>query len=83
MALSPYTRTLAIDGVEPGPDSIASGKYPYTSEVFAAYRADQPPDSAAMKLLHWLLSSEGQSVVRESGYVPIKAVTTDAAAARN
>ena len=28
MALSPYTRTVAMDGVEPGPDSIASGKYP-------------------------------------------------------
>jgi phosphate transport system substrate-binding protein len=74
MALSPYTRTVAIDGVEPGPDSIANGKYPYVCEVFAAYRADQPADSAAMKLLNWLLSPEGQSVVRESGYVPIKTI---------
>jgi phosphate transport system substrate-binding protein len=72
MALSPYTRTVAIDGVEPGPDSIANGKYPYTCEVFAAYRADEPQDSPAMRLLNWLLSPEGQAVVRESGYVPIK-----------
>ena len=72
MALSPYTRTVAIDGIEPGPVSIASGKYPYTCDVFVAYRADQPKESAAMKLLAWLLSPEGQSVVRESGYVPVQ-----------
>jgi ABC-type phosphate transport system substrate-binding protein len=72
MALSPYTRTVAIDGVEPGPDSIANQKYPYTCEVFAAYRADEPQDSPTMRLLRWLLSPEGQAVVRESGYVPIK-----------
>jgi phosphate transport system substrate-binding protein len=71
MALSPYTRTVAIDGVEPTADTIASSKYPFVCDVFAAYREDQAPESPAMKLLHWLLSPEGQAVVRESGYVPI------------
>jgi phosphate transport system substrate-binding protein len=71
MALSPYTRTVAIDGVEPTADTIASGKYPYACDVLAAYREDQALESPAMKLLHWLLSPEGQAVVRESGYVPI------------
>jgi phosphate transport system substrate-binding protein len=69
MALSPYTRTVAIDGVEPTSDTIASGKYPYTADVYAAYCASEPPSSPAMKLLAWLLSPEGQMVVRESGYV--------------
>ena len=72
MALSPYTRTVAIDGVEPNPESIASGKYPFTADVYVAYRADLAAGSPAMKLLAWLLSEEGQAVVRESGYVPVK-----------
>ena len=72
MSLSPYTRKIGIDGVEPTPETIASGKYPYVAEVYAAYRADEPKDGATMKLLNWLLSREGQAVVRESGYVPIE-----------
>jgi phosphate transport system substrate-binding protein len=72
MALSPFTRTVAIDGIQPNAESIVSGKYPFTAEVYAAYRADEPQNSPAMKLLAWLLSPEGQAVVRESGYVPAK-----------
>jgi phosphate transport system substrate-binding protein len=71
MALSAYTRTVAIDGIEPNAESIASGKYPFTAKVYAAYRSDEPQNSPAMKLLAWLLSPEGQGVVRESGYVPV------------
>ena len=70
MAQSPYTRNLAIDGVEPTAESIASGKYPLIAPVYAAYRETDPPDSPVMKLLNWLLSPEGQAVIRESGYVP-------------
>ena len=72
MALSPYTRTVAIDGVEPTATSIASGKYPFTADVYVAYRANEPADSPATKLLNWLVSPEGQAVVRESGYVPVQ-----------
>lgn len=70
MAASPFTQTIAIDGVEPTPESIASGHYPWVTPVYAAYRDGEPPDSAGRKLLEWLLSPEGQAVVRESGYVP-------------
>ncbi len=72
MALSPFTRTVAIDGVEPNAETIASGKYPFTAEVYVAYRAGEPQNSPAMKVLAWLLSPEGQAVVRESGYVPMR-----------
>lgn len=72
MALSPYTWTVAIDGVEPSGESIASGKYPLIADVYAAYRAGEPSNSPGMKLLAWLLSTEGQAVVRESGYVPVR-----------
>jgi phosphate transport system substrate-binding protein len=72
MALSPYTRPLAIDGSEPTADTIASGKYPLTTPVYVAYRKSEPENSPARRLLAWLLSPEGQAVVREAGYIPAK-----------
>jgi phosphate transport system substrate-binding protein len=75
LALSPYTRIVAIDGVEPTPETIASGKYPYAAKVYAAYRADESEENPGMKLLNWILSPEGQAVVRESAYVPFVSET--------
>lgn len=72
MALSPQTHAIAIDGVSPTFESIASDAYPFVAPVYAVYREDQPAGSPARMLLRWLLSIEGQAVVRESGYVPIR-----------
>ena len=72
MAASPSTRPVAIDGVEPNAETIASGAYPYAVPVYAAWRKGEPPDSPASRLLDWLISPEGKMVVRESGYVPVK-----------
>jgi len=71
MSGSPNTRTIAIDGVEPTSENIASRKYPHISEVYVVTRKEQNNDSPAAKLKTWLLSAEGQAVVRESGYVPV------------
>ena len=70
MAASPYTRSLAIDGVEPTAESIASGAYPWSTRVYAAWREGEPELAPAMRLLRWLRSPEGQAVVAESGYIP-------------
>ena len=71
MSGSPRTRVIAVDGVEPTPETIANRKYPFVSEVFVVTRADLPPAAPARRLRDWLLSPEGQAVVRESGYVPL------------
>lgn len=72
MAASPQTKTMKIDGVRPTFDTIRSRKYPYTAEVYVVIRNDEPADSGARKLRDWLLTDEGQGLVAESGYVPIK-----------
>lgn len=72
MAASPYTRLLAIDGVEPSFETISSGAYPWVTPVYAVCREGVPADSPGMRLLEWLLTEEGQSVVLESGYVPVR-----------
>ena len=50
-----------------------------TGQALAVKQDDQqvvlsglPAESPAMKLVTWMLSAEGQAVVRESGYVPAK-----------
>ncbi len=72
MAMSAFTRTIAIDGVEPTAHTIASGTYPLTTLVYASYRESDQPDAPGRRLLAWLLSDEGQRLVRESGYVPVR-----------
>jgi phosphate transport system substrate-binding protein len=74
MSGSPNTRTIAIDGVEPTSENIASRKYPHISEVYVVTRKEQNNDSSAAKLKAWLLSDEGQAVVGESGYVPVASI---------
>ncbi len=71
MSGSPRTRTIAVNGTEPTFDTIRQRKYPYTAEVFAVTRKGIDPHAPAARLRNWLLSAEGQSVVRESGYVPL------------
>ena len=63
------TRMLAIDGVMPGPETIADGSYPLIEPVYLVTRRDLDDDAPAARLRDWLLSPEGQAVVRKSLYV--------------
>jgi phosphate transport system substrate-binding protein len=71
MSGSPRTRTIAVDGVAPSYDSIRERKYPYISDVLVVTRKNIDAKSPAKRLRDWLLSAEGQAIVRESGYVPL------------
>jgi len=73
MAASPNTELLAVDSVMPSFATIQAGQYPYVTSVYAVIRRDAGEDSGAVKIRDWLLSSEGQEVIRESGYVPLSA----------
>ena len=70
MALSPYTRTLAINGIEPSYETLAAGKYPLAAPVYAALRKSDPPTAPGRKIAAYLTSPEGRLLLRESGYVP-------------
>jgi phosphate transport system substrate-binding protein len=73
MAASPNTELLAVDSVMPSFATIQAGEYPYVTSVYAVIRRDAGGDSGAVKIRDWLLSSKGQGVIRESGYVPLSA----------
>jgi phosphate transport system substrate-binding protein len=71
MSGSPRTKTIQINGIEANAQTIAARTYPFVSEVFVVTRKGIAAVSPAAKLRAWLFSKEGQSVVRESGYVPL------------
>lgn len=62
-------RLLSVDGVTPSRATIAGGAYPLTESFYAV--TDGPPDAQERKLIDWILSPEGQSLVERTGYTPI------------
>ena len=63
-------KVLSLNGVYPDRESIRSGAYPIVAQFYAVYRADDPNENVK-KLIDWLLSPEGQSLIEATGYVPL------------
>ncbi|MGI6192591.1 MAG: PstS family phosphate ABC transporter substrate-binding protein [Christensenellales bacterium] len=70
MYAKPGLKFLAINGVAPSDESIASGKYPFVNEFFAVVRANEPEDSPARQIANWLSTPQGKELIRDAGYVP-------------
>ncbi|WP_047982467.1 PstS family phosphate ABC transporter substrate-binding protein [Ornithinibacillus contaminans] len=62
-------RHLAIDGVQPTVETIRSGEYPLTSEFYVVTAGSDNPN--VEPFIDWILSDEGQSIIEDTGYVPI------------
>lgn len=67
-----FVKLIAVDGVFPNSENIAARAYPFTTEVYVAVREGMPADSPAILFRDWLLTEDGQLVIGESGYVPLK-----------
>ena len=59
----------------PNYKSISEKSYPFTTEVYVAIRKGLDSHGSALRLRDWLLTEEGQAVVKESGYAPIPSET--------
>ena len=70
MKLDENIRLLAVGGVEPATESIASGAYPFVSDFYAVIRADAPADSPERVLFDWIQTADGQALVSHEGYAP-------------
>ncbi len=69
----PIRKICAVNGILPTPETIRNRTYPYVTEVYAVVRADEKPAGPALRLRDWLLTPEGQALIKESGYVPLPA----------
>jgi phosphate transport system substrate-binding protein len=65
----PEVKALAVDGVELTPESVAAGKYPLGRGVYIYINRakDKPVDAKVDEFLRYVLSPEGQAVVRKQG----------------
>lgn len=68
---SPAVEMFAIDGVMPSRETIANRSYPLVTEVYVVTRVGLEPAHPAAALRDWLVTDEGQSIVAETGYVPV------------
>jgi phosphate transport system substrate-binding protein len=64
-------RLLAINGVEPTPENIQNGSYPLIHEFYIVSREDGKNPNVK-KLIDWFLSEQGQALIEDVGYIPIK-----------
>jgi phosphate transport system substrate-binding protein len=67
---NPDIRLLAVDGIEPTPENIQSGTYPLSVPVLAV--TARPLSPQGKNLLDWILSPEGQDLLKRVGYVPLR-----------
>lgn len=63
-------KLISLDGVDPTPENIASGKYPYVVNLYAITVKDNPKKSV-QPMLEWMRGPQGQKLVEESGYIPL------------
>lgn len=60
--------SLAIDGVKPTFETVADKTYPIAREVF--WYVDSARDGVTKEVVDFAVSSKGQEIVKEEGFVP-------------
>ena len=64
---------LSINGIEPTIENISKEKYPVTNVFYAVTTKDKFDNNDNIeKLIQWILSDEGQSLIEKTGYVPLE-----------
>lgn len=64
------SKTAESPAFEPSLESVENGKYPLARDLYWYFRTK--PAGDVKKLVDWVLSPEGQAVVTEVGYFPVK-----------
>jgi phosphate transport system substrate-binding protein len=64
-------KLLAIDGIEPSPENIASSTYPFTASLYAITVKDNKKMRTIQPFLDWMQGPQGQELVEEVGYIKV------------
>lgn len=67
---TPGIRVVAIDGALPDKASVLAKKYPYARPNF--FYTNGEPAGMARQFVDFVLSAEGQKIVEQVGFVPVK-----------
>lgn len=68
--LSPEVKALTIDGVAPSTETVLKGTYPLARPLFMY--TNGVPKGLAKDFIDFVLSEEGQKIVKEQGFIPVK-----------
>ena len=63
-------RLLNVNGVEPTKETVRSGEYPITNELYAVTAGSDNPHTK--EFIDWILSEQGQKLIDKTGYIPIQ-----------
>ncbi len=61
---------IAIDGVKPTPETVRDKTYPFSVPVYAVTLKSNKKENVS-RLIQWVLSEEGQSLVERTGYTSV------------
>ena len=64
-------KMLSVNGIYPDNANIKNGTYPLTAQFYVVYRKDNP-NANVQKLVDWLISDEGQSMIEGTGYAGLE-----------
>jgi phosphate transport system substrate-binding protein len=64
-------KLISINGIKPSAENISNGKYPYVVNLYAITVQGNPKSSVA-PFLKWMQGSQGQELVEDVGYIPLK-----------
>lgn len=67
---NPNIKMVSIDGIAPTAENIKNGTYPVVTPIYAVTYEENTNENT-QKLLDWILSDEGQSIIEKTGYVGI------------
>lgn len=68
--LEPRVKAVAVEGITPSIESARSGRYPLRRELYFYTRGE--PKGLAKAFIDFVLSKDGQRLIQEVGYVPVK-----------
>ena len=68
MVADDNVKMIAVDGIYPNAENIRNGSYPISTNFYVVYRKDNHNKNID-KLVEWLLSNEGQTMIEACGYV--------------
>lgn len=69
-SLSDTVKAVKVEGVAPAEETVLSGEYKISRPFL--YVAGGEPSEAAKLFIDFILGEEGQKIVEESGFVPVK-----------
>lgn len=63
------SKILAVDGINPTNETIASGEYPFVNDFYVVINKSLADDAPARVLYNWITSEQGKELVERENYV--------------